>query len=447
MTGGFSTSLNAYQQCVENISPFLVKGKITKVIGMIIESSGPPASVGELCTIYKEDTYIGMLEVVGFREGETLLMALTPMEDIRPGMEVVATGRKFSIKSGPELMGRVLNGLGEPIDEKGPIRGGQRVELHQKPINPLHRKRISEPMSTGIRAIDGLKTVAKGQRMGIFAGSGVGKSVLMGMIARNGGADVNVVALIGERGREVKEFLEKDLGPEGLKRSIVVVATSDQPAVVRVNAAFAATAIAEFFRDQGKDVMFMMDSATRVALAQREIGLASGEPPTTRGYPPSVFSMLPKLFERTGMGKEGSITALYTVLVEGDDMDEPISDAVRSILDGHLVLSRDLANKNHYPAIDILASVSRCQNDVMTDEHKKIVPQILNSMATYKKSEDMIQLGAYTRGTNPKLDKAIKEQPLIEAYCIQGVDDRSGFGESLGKLPSLLQPVKERESK
>ncbi|MBF0431306.1 MAG: FliI/YscN family ATPase [Fibrobacteria bacterium] len=431
------SGLSSYREALEKVSPLRVKGKVTKVIGLIIESAGPVASMGELCEVYQNSTYIGMAEVVGFRDSSTLLMALTAMDKMRPGMDVVATKRPFSAQVSEGLLGRVISGLGEPLDGKGPLASGSEVDLHQSPPNPMERQRIADVMVTGIRAIDGFRTMGKGQRLGIFSGSGVGKSVLMGMIARNCKADINVVALIGERGRELKEFIEKDLGEEGLKRSIVVVATADTPAIVRVKAAFLATAIAEHFRDQGKDVMLMMDSSTRIALAQREIGLAAGEPPTTRGFPPSVFSMLPRLFERAGMGKCGSITALYTVLVEGDDLDEPISDAVRSVLDGHIVLSRDLANRNHYPAIQVLQSVSRCFTDVVTDKQKEAVGQLLKYMAIYADSEDMIQLGAYVKGTNADLDQAVELNPLVEKFLMQQIEETTDFDEALNQLSDI----------
>jgi flagellum-specific ATP synthase len=346
------------------------------------------------------------------------------------------------VKVGPQLLGRVLNGLGEPFDGKGAMLLQETGRVNNEPPNPLDRRRISEPMITGIRAIDGFKTVGKGQRVGLFAGSGVGKSVLLGMIARNCKSQVNVIALIGERGREVKEFLEKDLGEEGLARSVVVVATSDQPALIRLKAAMVATAVAEYFRDQGADVMLMMDSSTRLAMAQREIGLAVGEPPTTRGYTPSVFAMLPRLMERAGMGKIGSITALYTVLVEGDDMDEPVADAVRSVLDGHIVLSRSLAHRNHFPAIDVLKSVSRCMTDVTAKDHRARIGKLLNYMAVYADAEDMVNLGAYVRGSNPQLDMAIAVHPEVDKFLIQAVDDKSEFKATVDKVAALAGTVK-----
>jgi flagellum-specific ATP synthase len=357
-------------------------------------------------------------------------------------MEVMATGRAFSVMVGQPLLGRVLNGLGEPIDGRGQMLLSEEGRVNADPPNPLERRRIAEPMATGIRAIDGFKTIGKGQRVGLFAGSGVGKSVLLGMIARNCKSQVNVIALIGERGREVKEFLEKDLGPEGLARSVVVVATSDQPALIRIKAAMVATAIAEYFRDLGNDVMLMMDSSTRLAMAQREIGLAVGEPPSTRGYTPSVFAFLPRLMERAGMAGNGSITALYTVLVEGDDMDEPVADAVRSILDGHIVLSRSLAHRNHFPAIDVLKSVSRCMSDVTAKEHRAAAGKLLNAMAVFADAEDMVNLGAYVRGTNPQLDQAIALHPDVDKFLIQGVDEKSGIKETLDRVNALAGALK-----
>lgn len=430
-------SVSSYTSAIQGVKRVSLNGFINKVVGLIIESEGPPARIGEYCAIYNHQNQVGSAVVVGFKENTTLLMALTPLEEFRPGMRVEASGESFRYKGGEPCLSRVLDGLGQPMDGKGPILGDQWIKLHRDPINPLDRKRITEPLPTGVRAIDGFRTLAKGQRMGIFAGSGVGKSVLLGMIARYCKADVNVIALIGERGREVKEFLEKDLGEEGLKKSVVVVATSDQPAIVRVNAAFLATGLAEYFRDQGKDVMLMMDSSTRIALAQREIGLASGEPPTTRGFPPSVFGLLPRLFERAGMGAKGSITGLYTVLVEGDDLDEPISDAVRSILDGHIVLSRELANRNHYPAISVLQSVSRCMVDVIDPRQRKALGKILKSMAMYQESYDMIQLGAYVKGSNPELEKAIRLQPKIDQFLQQNIEDTLGFTEIVEEIFKL----------
>ena len=436
------SSFAPYARVVKDMCLTPIRAKIIQVIGLVLESSVLSASMGEICQVFDGQRVVGQAEVVGFRRKTTLLMALGQLDGLKSGMEVMATGRVFSVGVGPQLLGRVINGLGEPIDGKGPILLGETGRINNDPPSPLDRRRISEPMVTGIRAIDGFKTIGKGQRIGLFAGSGVGKSVLLGMIARNCQSAVNVIALIGERGREVKEFLEKDLGEQGLSRSVVVVATSDQPALVRIKAAQVATTIAEYFRDQGGDVMLMMDSSTRLAMAQREIGLAIGEPPSTRGYTPSVFAFLPRLFERAGMGKRGSITALYTVLVEGDDMDEPIADAVRSVLDGHIVLSRSLAHRNHYPAIDVLKSVSRCMTDVTEKEHRTSVGKLLNTMAVYSDAEDMVNLGAYVRGTNPLLDLAITLHPEIDKFLIQAVEDHSEMKNTLAKINILAGPIK-----
>jgi flagellum-specific ATP synthase len=419
-----------------------VRAKIVQVIGLVMESTGLSASLGEICAVFDGSRQVGQAEVVGFRRQSTLLMSLGQLDGLRPGMEVMATGKVFSVQVGRPLLGRVLNGLGQPIDGRGAMLLGEEGRVNADPPNPLERRRIEEPMATGIRAIDGFKTIGKGQRVGLFAGSGVGKSVLLGMIARNCRSQVNVIALIGERGREVKEFLEKDLGPEGLARSVVVVATSDQPALIRIKAAMVATAIAEYFRDLGNDVMLMMDSSTRLAMAQREIGLAIGEPPSTRGYTPSVFAFLPRLMERAGMGGRGSITALYTVLVEGDDMDEPVADAVRSILDGHIVLSRSLAHRNHFPAIDVLKSVSRCMSDVTAKEHRAASGRLLNAMAVYADAEDMVNLGAYVRGTNPQLDQAIALHGELEKFLIQAVDEKSDLKGTIDRVHALAGALK-----
>lgn len=395
-------------------------GRVQQIVGLTIESQGPTASVGELCSLWLADQKVGEAEVVGFRSGTTLLMPLGSIEGIRPGMRVEAEGRQLSVACGWDLLGRVLDGLGRPLDGQNAPVGAELRPLDRDPPNALTRQRISEPMYTGIRAIDGFLTLGKGQRVGIFAGSGVGKSVTMGMIARRCLAEVNVICLIGERGREVREFLEKDLAEEGMAKSVVVIATSDQPALIRLKAAQTATAIAEWFRDQGKDVLLMMDSSTRLAMAQREIGLSVGEPPATKGYPPSVFAFLPRLMERAGPAPVGSITAIYTVLVEGDDMDDPIADTVRGILDGHIVLSRALANRNHYPAIEVLQSVSRCKGDVAEPHVLKMAGDLLRSWSTYKKSEDLITIGAYAKGSSPDIDKAIARHSAMEAFLIQG---------------------------
>jgi len=441
LSSGIQEGATAYRRGLDDLGVAVVRARIVQVIGLILECSGIRAGLGEICTVYDGVHPIGRAEVVGFRRQATLLMPLGDLPDLRPGMEVSATGRSFTLKVGRELLGRVLNGLGEPIDGRGELWLEEEGRLQQSPPNPLQRRRIDEPMPTGVRAIDAFRTFGKGQRVGLFAGSGVGKSVLMGMIARNGQAKINVIALIGERGREVREFIEKDLGEEGLKRSVVFVATSDQPALVRLKAALAATAVAEWFRDQGEDVMLMMDSSTRLAMAQREIGLAVGEPPSSRGYTPSVFAFLPKLFERAGMGVKGSITALYTVLVDGDDHDEPVADAVRSILDGHIVLSRQLAHRNHFPAIDVLKSVSRCMSDVITPEHKGWQSKLLRAMALYRENEDLIQLGAYAKGSNAQLDQAIAIHDTLDAYLIQAVDDGEDFQHSLHRLKGMADAM------
>jgi len=414
---------------------------VTQVVGIIVESNGPPCGVGELCEIYPDSghtTQPVLAEVIAFRDNRTLLMPFGPVSDIKPGSEVVTTGSSLRVHVGEELLGRVLDGLGRPLDGKGPIRAERKAATSSEPPHPLARNRITEPLSLGIRAIDGLLTVGKGQRVGIFAGSGVGKSTLLGMISRNTAADVNVIGLIGERGREVREFIEKDLGAEGLARSVVVVATSDQIPIIRLRGAQVATTIAEYFRDKGLDVLLMMDSVTRIAWAQREIGLASGEPPTTRGYTPSVFAFLPRLLERSGCSSRGSITGLYTVLVEADDMNEPIADTVRGILDGHIVLSRELAARNHYPAIDVLASVSRLMNDVTTPEHRSLAGRLRDVLATYRASEDLINIGAYSAGSNPKIDFAISKIDAINSFLKQRVDERVSFEATVNALRELF---------
>jgi flagellum-specific ATP synthase len=422
--------------------PVEVRGRITRVVGLLVESSGPAAGIGELCALAAGDALFGMAEVVGFREGTTLLMPLGGMEGIRPGLEVVATGKPLMTPCGPSLIGRILDGLGNPLDGKGPVGGHKRPVTGTAP-HPLTRTRISKPMGTGVRALDGFLTLARGQRLGIFAGSGVGKSVLLGMLAKRCEAEVNVICLIGERGREVREFLERDLGEEGMKRSVVVCATSDQPAVARVKAAFTATAIAESFRDEGRDVLLMMDSSTRLAMAQREIGLAIGEPPATKGYTPSVFALLPQVFERAGTSDKGSITGLYTVLVDGDDLEEPVADAIRSILDGHVVLSRDLANKNHFPAIDVLKSISRCMGDVIDDDHRKASRELLALMAIYRENEDLITLGAYQKGSDPRVDLAIKLREKWQPFLRQDRNETTPFTDSRTEIVKMGQVAKQ----
>ncbi len=418
-----------------------VRGRVVKIIGLVVECEGPNAAIGELCTIEQNGKIVCHAEVVGFRETRTLIMPLGTLEGIRPGMSVAAKGETLTAPVGYQLLGRVLSGMGSPMDELGEIKCETYRSIYAEPPSAMQRERIKEPMFTGLRAIDGFLTIGRGQRMGIFAGSGVGKSVSMGMIARNCLAKVNVIALIGERGREVREFIEKDLGPEGLKRSVVVVATSDQPALVRLKASFLAMSIAEFFRDCGEDVFFLMDSTTRLAMAQREIGLAVGEPPATKGYTPSVFAFLPKLFERAGNSDKGSITGLYTVLVDGDDLEDPIADAVRSILDGHIVLSRALANKNHYPAIDILTSISRCRTDIASPQLKELSATLLRSLAVYRKNEDLINIGAYVKDTDPEIDLAIKRQAALNKFLVQGIGENSKYEDTEAMMKEIAAIV------
>ena len=413
------------------------EGVVKNVIGLTIEVQGITAFVGEVCKIYNKSNEEISCEVVGFRDKDVILMPLGELVGISPGCRVVPTGSPLSVKCSDELFGKVLDGLGNPLNG-GEISKYTTYSLNASPPDPLKRRRITQILPTGVRAIDGFLTCGEGQRVGIFAGSGVGKSTTLGMIAREAKADVNVIALIGERGREVLDFLEKDLGEEGLKKSIIVCATSDKPALVRLKGAFTATAIAEYFRDQGKKVILMMDSVTRFAMAQREIGLAIGEPPATKGYTPSVFAMLPKLMERSGMSDKGSITAFYTVLVDGDDFNEPIADAVRGILDGHIVLSRSLAARNHYPAIDVLSSVSRLMPEIATVDHKQAASMARDLMATYKDSEDLINIGAYVKGSNKKVDQAIKYNDSIESYLKQGMNDSTDFSVSLNMLKNIF---------
>lgn len=425
---------------VAKINPIRIHGKVTQVVGLVIEGHGPISSVGDLCDIYPNGSKSPVrAEVVGFKNNKILLMPIGNLRGIGPGSKIVALNSRASVKVGPGILGRVIDGRGYPIDEKGPLQTTVEYPLYAEPVNPLKRPRISEPLDVGIKAINSLITCGKGQRMGIFSGSGVGKSLLLGMIARNTTADVNVIGLIGERGREVREFIERDLGPAGLKRSVVVVATSDQPPLIRMRGAFNATAIAEYFRDQGKHVLLMMDSITRFAMAQREVGLAIGEPPTTKGYTPSVFALLPQFLERAGLASNnGSITGLYTVLVESDDMNDPIPDAMRSIIDGHILLSRDLATRNHYPAIDVLQSISRVMIDIVNDEHLKVARRILEILDTYKKSEDLIKIGAYVSGTSPKTDHAIKMMDRINDFLKQDLTKKVSFQECLVQMKTLL---------
>ncbi|HEX8806909.1 MAG TPA: flagellar protein export ATPase FliI [Candidatus Aquilonibacter sp.] len=413
-------------------------GKVRQVIGVVIESLGPNMAVGETCSIsYKRTAQPVLAEVVGFRDNKVLIMPLGELMGIGAGSDVVAHGAPLEIGVTDHLLGRVLGGLGRPIDGKGTIVAQNRAVVTAAPPPPLSRRRVTEPLSLGIRAIDGMLTCGKGQRVGIFAGSGVGKSTILGMIARNTTADVNVIALVGERGKEVRDFIERDLGEEGLRRSVVVVSTSDQPALVRIKAAFVAMTIAEYFRDQGLDVMFMMDSVTRFAMAQREVGLAIGEPTTTRGYTPSVFALLPKLLERAGTSEKGTITGLFAVLVDGDDMMEPVADAVRSILDGHIVLSRQLAAANHYPAIDVLQSVSRVMPDVVDANQYSAASAVRDVLATYKDAEDLINIGAYVPGSNPRVDFALSKIEGARHFLRQGIYETSSYEQTLAKLMSV----------
>ncbi len=426
---------------IPNISTLKKFGKVTRVVGLMIESQGPDSSMGDVCKIHVNSPTNGhqiiLAEVVGFKDEIVVLMPYSSLREISIGCLVEGTGKPLDVKVGPELIGKVLDSMGEPYDGYSLPRGLVSVPTEKEPPNPMTRPPITERLEVGVKAIDGMLTVGSGQRVGIFAGSGVGKSTLLGMIARNTKADLNVIALVGERGREVREFIERDLGPEGLSRSIVVAATSDQPALMRIKAAFTATAIAEYFRDRGMNVMLMMDSVTRVAMAQREIGLAVGEPPATRGYTPSVFAILPTLLERTGTNLHGTITAFYTVLVDGDDMNEPIADAVRGILDGHIVLDRTLANKGQYPAINVLKSVSRLMNHITEPEHVAAASRLRELYYTHSKSEDLINIGAYKRGTSREIDEAIQYEPLITNFLKQGFMDKVSLEQTVTEIISL----------
>jgi flagellum-specific ATP synthase len=432
--------LASYQPILEDIEPIKAKGTVDQVIGLIIEGKGPVASIGDMCDIYPRFTCSAIkAEVVGFRDQHVLLMPLGDLRGVHPGSIIINRGEKATVQVAPELQGRILDGLGRPLDQQGLLLTNRSYPLYAQPPNPLSKLRITTPLDLGVRAINGLLTCGKGQRLGIFAGSGVGKSMLLGMIARYTQADVNVIALIGERGREVREFIERDLGPAGRKKSVVVVATSDQSPLVRMRGAYVATAVAEYFRDQGKDVLLMMDSLTRFAMAQREVGLSIGEPPMTKGYTPSVFSLLPKLLERVGTGEgQGSISGLYNVLVEGNDPDDPIADAVRSIIDGHVVLSRDLAVKNHYPAIDILQSLSRVMGDVTLPDHQVLAGKLRETLAVYAEAEDLINIGAYVKGSSAKIDKALEMHDAVSTYLRQNVDEPITFDDSVQQLHDLF---------
>ena len=416
-----------------------VNGRVAQVVGLVLESEGPDVQVGDLCEVRfrRRDTTL-RAEVVGFRGDRVLLMPLGDIQDIGPGCDVVALGRTLGVHVGPALLGRVLDGLGRPMDGLGPVVTHEYYPLHAPPPHPLRRQGIDHPLSVGVRVMDGLLTLGRGQRLGIFAGSGVGKSTLLGMMARYTEADVNVIGLVGERGREVKEFMDRDLGPEGVRRSVVVVATSDQPPLVRLKAALTATAVAEYFRDQGASVLLMMDSVTRVAMAQRDVGLAVGEPPATRGYTPSVFAFLPRLLERAGAGERGSITGIYNVLVEGDDMNEPVADTVRGILDGHVVLSRSIAARNHYPAVDVLRSVSRVMPAVATPEHIAAAGRVREVLSIYEEAQDLVNIGAYKAGSNPKIDWALANLNAVQPFLRQAVAQHSPFDGTVAQLAKLL---------
>ncbi len=428
-----------YIEAIRTARTLTYRGTVQNIIGLLIESSGPRAKVGEICRLIPDNGIPILGEVVGFRGSRVLLMPFGDATGISPGALVIATGRELEVPVGRDMLGRITDALGFPIDGKPAWPAESYYPVMERAPAPLERELIDKPLATGVRSIDMLLTQGEGQRIGIFSGSGVGKSTLMGMIARNTSSDVNVIALIGERGREVREFTEKDLGEEGLKRSVVVVATSDEPALLRIKAPWVATAIAEYFRDQGLSVLLMMDSITRWCMALREVGLAIGEPPTTRGYTPSVFANLPKLLERAGRGNRGSITGIYTVLVEGDDMDEPIADATRGILDGHIVLSRELAQIGHYPAVDVLSSVSRLMKDVVSETHLDCASKVRSILATYKRAEDLVNIGAYVEGSNPRIDHALKYIDKVNAFLQQGIYEAVTFDEAVAELQRIFE--------
>lgn len=431
--------IQRYRDRVAATSPFSILGKVTDVVGLTIEATGPSVRIGDLCFIQpKGGTQHVPVEVVGFRGQRILLMPLGETHGIGPDSLLRVTDKPQMVGVGRSLLGRVIGSLGHPLDNMPAPRAEAEVPLVASPPRPMDRVRIVEPLATGVRAIDACITVGKGQRVGILAGSGLGKSKLLGMIARNTSADVNVIALIGERGREVRDFIEVDLGPEGLARSVVVAVTSDEPALLRIKGAYVATAIAEWFREQGAHVLLMMDSVTRFAMAQREIGLAIGEPPTTRGYPPSVFAAMPKLLERAGTSASGSITGLYSVLIEADDMNDPVGDHVRSILDGHVALTRPLASRGHYPAIDVLDSVSRVMIDVVSETHQSLATRVRRIISTYRDAEDLVNIGAYTHGSNPEIDQALKLMPKIQKLFQQGLFEPCAFEEIEARMKSAL---------
>lgn len=438
MPCAMAVDVDGLVRLVSRLPDVRATGRVSRVVGLTLESMGPPSRVGELVDVERPDDGPLVAEVVGFKDRYAVLVPLGSAEGVAPGSAVISRHRPLRVPVGRSLLGRVLDGLGRPIDDKGPVVTAARYPVQRPAPDPLRRPRITRAISVGVRAIDGLLTCGKGQRLGIFAGSGVGKSTLLGMMARGTDADVVVVALVGERGREVRDFIERDLA-SGLERAVVVAATSDQPAMVRVKAAFVATAIAEYFRDQGLDVLLMMDSLTRLAYAQREIGLAAGEPPATRGYPPSVFSLLPRLLERAGTSDRGSITGFYTVLVDGDDLNDPVADAARAILDGHVVLARQLAERHHYPAIDVLASVSRLMSEVADPEHQKAAAALRRLMAAYRDVEDLVHIGAYVRGSNALADRAIDAREAIDRFLQQGVFERARFDETVEALRALAR--------
>jgi len=424
---------------LESVQPIRVYGRINKIVGLTVESEGPPSSVGEVLKL--EDNNIKVpLQVIGFQGNRVISMPFGEIKGISHGHQLYSTGEYPNIHIDERFLGRVINGLGQPLDDKGPLRGKDRIDIYEAPVNAMRRQPIEEVVSTGVKAVDGLVTLGKGQRIGIFSGSGVGKSTLMGMIARNTSAAVNVIALVGERGRELKDFIRNSLGEEGLKRSVVVAATSDEPPLLKIISAFTATAAAEYFCGKGADVMLMMDSITRLAMAQREVGLSAGEPPSTKGYTPSVFTMMPRLLERAGnFSDKGSITGIYTILVEGDDVTEPVSDHARSLLDGHVLLSRDLAHRNHFPSIDVLGSLSRLMKDVTDKEHEAAAGKLRELLAVHREAEDLINIGAYAAGSNNKIDEAIKRIDNINAFLRQDVNEKVTFEDTLNQLKSVVQ--------
>ena len=430
-----------YRNVVHRAKDSVEVGFVSRIVGLVIEGEGPDVPIGSMVRIFPRGGEKPVeAEVVGFRDSKIQMMPLATPIGLAPNCRIEAMGSKAVVSVDESILGRVLDGLGRPIDGKGPLECNDEMPLYTEPINPVLRKRITEPLDLGVKSINGSLTAGRGQRIGIIAGTGVGKSVLLGMMAKNTNADVTVIGFVGERGREVREFLDKNLGEEGMKRSVIVTATSDNTPLVRLRAAYTATAIAEYFRAQGKDVLLLVDSLTRFAMAQREIGLSIGEPPATKGYTPSVFALLPKILERAGTkgDEEGSITGIYTILVEGDDINEPISDASRAILDGHIVLSRDLAAKGHFPAVDIMASISRVMIDVVSPEHMELAAKLRRTLAVYRNAEELINIGAYVRGSNPEIDDAITKMPAIEKFLKQSIGDSSSLEESINGLKGIV---------